>query len=691
MIGAARIKRIALFAGLVAAGAVALDLVFAPPLERAGNISTIVADHEGRWLHAFTTPQGRWRFRADLDEIEPAFLERVVLIEDKRFWRHYGVDPAAVVRAGVSSLQAGRIVSGASTITMQTARLLEPRPRTISSKLIEMFRAVQIERRLSKREILELYLTLTPYGGNLEGVRAASLIYFGKEPRHLTDAEQALLIALPQAPEARRPDLKPDNATRARVAMLGELVEKGALSAPRAAEALMSPLPKTRKPLPRYAYHTAQRLAVERQAHEDAIISTLERSLQQRAEALLRAHAQKMSDDASVSLLIIDNKTRAVRAAVGSPGLDTPGGWIDLTGAVRSPGSTLKPFIYALAFDDGLASASTVIDDMPRSFGGYTPENFDRTFRGEVRIREALQHSLNLPAVQTLERVGVSRFSAMMKAAGIALRMPDSADSRPGLALALGGAGVTARDIGALYAALGDGGKVRPLVWTLAAEQQADQQAYQLFSDETAKRVSAILADAPSLAGRAPSRLSASAPRVAFKTGTSYGYRDAWAAGHGAGYSVVVWVGHADGTTRPGQTGRKAAAPLLFEIFDMLAIYNRDHGDAIFEQEADAPGQVMARLNSPARQTAPEIIFPRDGVEVFIMDEDEKARGFALAARGGEKHYRWYVNGDPLTFGNIETGGRTVWRPDKPGFYNVTVVDGAGREAQSKVRVLSAG
>ncbi len=683
MTGKYKHRRLPFWAVLAVIGVVAAaDLIFPPPLERAQTVSPLVVDREGQWLHAFATDAGRWRFAADLDAIDPVFIERLIAVEDKRYWRHWGVDLFAVLRAGRSSAKSGRIVSGASTLTMQTARLMEPRRRNLRSKLIEMVRALQLERRLSKKQILELYLTLAPYGGNVEGVRAASLIYFDKEPVRLTDAEQALLIALPQAPEARRPDLKAANAKIARAAVLEKLVHAAAITPVRADEAREATLPRARKSFPRFAYHAANRLA-QSSSQSGTVRSTLDRLLQSRAEAMVAAYVTGFDDGATASLLIIHNETRTVRVAVGSSGLAAKGGWIDLTAAVRSPGSTLKPFIYALAFEDGVAGPASVIDDMPRNFGDYSPENFDRTFRGEVRVREALQHSLNVPAVTMLDRIGAARFAAILRAAGVPLRTPQRADNKPGLALALGGAGVTAQEIATLYAALAEGGEVRPLAW-VADEEASTVAPYSLFSEATAKRVSAILADAPSLAGRAPAKLAQSATRVAFKTGTSYGYRDAWAAGHGGGYTVVAWVGHADGAARSGATGRKAAAPLLFEAFDMLERNGERLPDTIEVIDDQPTGPLLARLDRPRREAPPEITFPRSGVEVF---QSSAERGFALAARGGAAGYRWYVNGERLM--RDETSGRAVWRPTDPGFYDVAVVDREGRMAKSKVRVIA--
>jgi len=675
-----RLRRTLACATAVLIGLIALDLIFPPPLDRAGAVSPLVVDRNGEWLHAFATKEGRWRFEANLDEIDPVFIERLVSIEDKRFYTHWGVDPLAVMRAGAGAARAGEITSGASTITMQAARLLEPRKRTVGSKLIEMVRALQIERRLSKRQILELYLTLTPYGGNIEGVRAASRIYFDKDPVRLTDAEQALLIALPQAPDARRPDLRPRAAKAARLEILRKLAASGALTDRLAAEADEARLPNARRSLPRLAFHTSERLA--RAEKPGVIVSTLDASLQARAEKMVADYVKQFDDGATASVLIVENETRAVRATVGSSGLDAKGGWIDLTAAVRSPGSTLKPFIYGLAFEDGYASANTVIDDMPRAFGDYSPENFDHVFRGEVRVRDALQHSLNVPAVRTLDRIGAPRFASLLRAAGVKLRTPVRAEKSPGLALALGGAGVTAQDLAALYAGLGDGGVVKPLAWK-ETDIGREVKSYRLFSENAAARISTILADAPSLEGRAPASLSQNATRVAFKTGTSYGFRDAWSAGHGGGYTVVVWVGRADGAPRPGATGRKTAAPLLFEIFDMLERDRKTDGGA--PMNAEEPAAIaLAHFGAQTETVPPQIVFPRDGVEVFLGAGD---RGFSLAARGGEGAHRWYVNGEAV--GQETSSGRYVWRPDQAGFYDVVVVDDAGRRSHAKVRVTA--
>ena len=655
-----------------------VDLVFPPPLERAKVISPVVTDRHGEWLHAFATPEGRWRFEADLKKVDNGFLERLIRVEDKRFYDHWGVDLIAVGRATITSARAGEIVSGASTITMQTVRLLEPRQRTLTSKIIEVFRALQIERRLSKAEILETYLTLAPYGGNIEGIEAASRLYFGKTPLHLTDAEQALLLALPQAPEARRPDLHPMAAIAARSTLLEKLTQHSLLEMQRMEEAKVASLPVERVNLSRSAYHASYRLA--RREDNTLIRSTLDRALQGQAEVILSDYVERMEEGTTAAAIIVDNDTREVRAHIGSSGLKVAGGWIDLTAAVRSPGSTLKPFIYGIAFDDGLAGPDTVVEDMPRSFGGYSPENFDRTFRGEVRVREALQHSLNIPAVEALDRIGVARFSSLLETAGIRLKAPKRATQKPSLAVALGGAGVSAQELATLYTGLANDGDVKPLRWSMAPVGE-ENQGFRLLTEESASRISDILAVAPSLKGRAPSSLARKVSKISFKTGTSYGYRDAWSAGYNSRYTVVVWIGKANGTSRPGQTGRKAAAPLLFEFFDMLDRHDIGASERGDDQKRD-DGLAVARFQIATREAPPVLIFPKDGLELFLPDKD---RGFSLAARGGARGYQWYIDGQALM---INDGtGRVVWHPEKPGFYNVTVIDRKGARANAQVRV----
>jgi penicillin-binding protein 1C len=660
-------------AGVAAIAAVVAVLALTAPLGKLQRSSPVVLDRHGVWLRALPVEDGRWRLRTDLDRTDPIFIRRLIALEDSHFWLHPGVDPVALARAAASDIKAGRVRSGGSTLTMQLARRLEPRPRTLPAKAVEAARAVGLQTRLGKRGVLAAYLTLAPYGGSLEGVRAASLAYFGHEPSTLTDAEQALLIAIPQAPELRRPDRHPQAARRARAQVLRRLAQKGLISAKAAREAAAEPIPR-RAVFPERAWSAAAELAQAASASQPTVISTIDAPLQARLEALAAQTAAGQGEQSSAAIVVVETQARAVRAIVSSAGRDRPGGWVDATRALRSPGSSLKPFIYAFAFEQGLAAPQTKLADAPVAYAGYEPENFDRTFHGEVTAAQALQNSLNVPAVAMLAKVGPEAFQARLESTGARLVRPKAAMSDPGLALALGGEGVTLRDLAMLYAALGDHGLARPLVWTEAQARSGKAETRRLVSAEAADQVLSILRESPPPPGRAPPALSTGAPKLAFKTGTSYGFRDALAAGVGDGWTVLVWTGRPDGGVRPGMTGREAALPLLFQVFDVL--------------EANAPqAQTLQPQSAPPALTqldgrgGPQLLFPPDGAAVLVDGYGAKSRGLALAARGDK--LRWYVDGQPLA----ETGGQVVWRPDYPGFYRVSAVDERGRQAIARVRI----
>ncbi len=687
------LKSGAVLAGLLVTLA-ALDLAFPPPIERARSGSLVVTDVNGIPLRAFPTEDGRWRIRANLENTDPLFIEALIAVEDERFYSHWGVDFLAVIRASGQAIGRGRIVSGASTITMQTARLLEPRPRNLGSKLIEMFRAFQLERRLTKDEILELYLTMTPYGGNLEGLRAASWAYYGREPDRLTDDQIALLLALPQSPEVRRPDLRPDTARAARSLLLTRMADLDLISAQRADEAAELPLP-ARNAFPSNGWH-ASALIRERElarlSPDDRhgmpvadVRSTIDAGLQYALEDYLEEVAGELTDEVQISAIVVENETRAVRAMVGSASRERPGGWIDLTNSPRSPGSTLKPFIYGLAFDDGLAMPDTFIEDLPARFNTYRPENFDRSFRGQVRVSDALQHSLNVPAVLALDRIGPERFATSLELAGVPLRVYGSASRDPGLALALGGVGMTVQDLALLYSGLGDGGLMRPLVWTeTEAAEAGNTPARRFMSAGSAAELIEILQSAPTPEGRMPSNLTQDAPEIAFKTGTSYGFRDAWAAGIARGHTVIVWVGRADGAPRPGATGRRAALPILFNVFDRVSAELDTQGNAqdrLMAEESFTPQHAMARFGRD--DDPPLILFPPENVVLVQKRDDHPNPGFVLSGRGSGD-LRWFVDGEPIS---LDAAGAPYWVPRGPGFYNVSAVDPEGRESRVAIRV----
>jgi penicillin-binding protein 1C len=655
----------------------ALDAALPPNLSRAERASPVALDRHGAWLRALAVERGRWRIRADLDRTDPTFLQRVVAVEDARFDWHPGVDPLAIARAAGSVLLTGHVRSGASTLTMQTARLLEPRPRTLGAKAIEALRAFQLEARFSKRQILGLYLTLAPYGGNLEGVRAASLAYFGHEPETLTDGEQALLIALPQAPEARRPDRRPEGAEAARAAVLAKLVRGRMLDPARAAEASGEPLPH-RSPFPALAWQVGGQLARAAPFEAASVVTTIDAGLQRRLEALARQTAVAQGSQGQAALLVVEIRNRAVRAAVGSAGLDRPGGWIDMTRALRSPGSALKPFIYAFAFDDGVAAPDTVIQDAPRRFADYQPENFDRVFHGQVTAREALNYSLNVPAVATLDRIGPQAFVSRLEASGVKLIRPRARAIDPGLSLALGGEGITLRDLALLYAALGDDGLAKPLAYTEAeAARRPSEPGVRLIRPENARQTLDILRESPAPEGRAPAALTRGGPRMAFKTGTSYGFRDAVAAGVVGGYAIVAWTGRADGGARGGLTGREATLPLLFDAADAIG------APTSAARPIAAPKAPAALASLTGQAPGPRLIFPPDGASVQVDELGPGSRGLVLAAQGDG--LAWYVDGAPLAADPVT--GKVVWRPAAAGFYRLEVIDQAGRKAAARVRI----
>ncbi|HEX2216178.1 MAG TPA: penicillin-binding protein 1C, partial [Xanthobacteraceae bacterium] len=529
-----------------------------PPLGERLEFSTLVVDREERLLRPYATGGGRWRLPVKVSEVDPRFVDALIAYEDKRFRSHNGVDPRAVARAAWQLVSNGRIVSGASTLTMQVARLLEPRSeRTFAAKLRQMVRAVQLENRLSKDEILTLYLNLAPYGGNLEGIRAASFAYFGKEPRRLTLAETALLIALPQSPEARRPDRSVQAAHAARDRVLDRISGTQLVWTAEVAQAKRQPLPVGRTPMPTLASHASD-AAVAAMPDGKRHRLTIEAPLQRSLEDLARDHARALGPQVSVAIVVIDHATGEIRARVGSADyFDAErAGQVDLSQAVRSPGSALKPFIYGLGFEDGVIHPETLIDDRPVRYGSYAPENFDLTFQGTVSVRKALQLSLNVPAVAVLDAVRSSRLTARLGQAGAQLVLPEGEAS--GLAMGLGGVGVRLTDLTMLYAGLARLGTVVPLTERWNRSEPAVPR--RLLDPAAAWYV------ANTLLGTPPPQ-NAAAGRIAFKTGTSYGYRDAWSIGFDGKRTVGVWVGRPDGAPVPGLLGRTAAAPILFDAF----------------------------------------------------------------------------------------------------------------------------
>ncbi len=565
-------KPVLLLAGLAAIALlmVMIRLIIGPvPMDLLSpRPSVVVMDRNNNPLGFFLAPDDSWRFQVSASELDPALVKAVIAYEDRWFYFHPGINPFALVRAFRQNLGAGKIVSGGSTLTMQVARMLEHRPRTYRSKIFEILRALQLELNFSKKEILTFYFNLAPYGGNIQGVAAASWLYFGKAPDRLSRAELALLVALPQSPEERRPDLHPDAAKKGRDRMLGRFREKGLISQEEYDRALRTELPKTRRPLPMIAPHLAQML-LARADSSGRVVSTVDRDLQIFCEAKLRSHIARLKSRGikNGAVVVIENNSHAVAALVGSPDFfDIPSqGQVNAALAPRSPGSALKPFLYARALDRGLVSPELLLPDVPSKYGSYEPENYDDTYRGMVPMREALVNSLNVPAVTLeakLKEQGV--YSILRKAKFKSLTRDRT---YYGLSIILGGCGVNLLELANLYAALGGQGIFKPY---RVMESDPLDPGERFFSAPASYIVTDILSQVkrPDLANELIP--ATNLPTIAWKTGTSYGRRDAWSIGYDPEWTVGVWVGNASGEGNPELVGTLSAAPLLFEIFDAL-------------------------------------------------------------------------------------------------------------------------
>lgn len=656
-------------------------------LDSSRATSTIVVDREGRLLRAFTLPDGRWRLPVTADQVDPRYLTMLYAYEDARFLDHHGVDARALLRAAWQWATRMHVVSGGSTLTMQVARLIEPRDdRNMSAKLRQITRAWQIEQQLTKRSVLDRYLTLAPFGGNLEGVRAASLAYFGKEPRKLTVGEAALLVALPQAPETRRPDKFPEAARLARARVLQRLLGRGTLRPEDVAAAEREPVPNVRRDFPALAPHAAEEaVAADRSSH--ILRLSLDAPLQGKLEALLKDEIVRLGPKLSAAIVVIDNASGEIRARLGaSDYLDASrDGAIDMSRVPRSPGSALKPIIYALAFEQGLAHPETILFDRPARYGAYAPENFDLGYQGTVTARKALQQSLNLPAIEVLSEIGPSNFLARLHGAGAEIALPK--DTPVGLAIGLGGLGISLTDLARLYSGLARGGETAPLI------ERLDGAPPQIGARRVADPVSSwYVAD---ILRGSPPPLNALSGRIAFKTGTSYGFRDALAVGFDRGATIAVWVGRADNGPTPGLIGRQAAAPILFEAFARLGrdvetipapkgvlrvATSADLPPPLRHLRNDAPKTIAAAANAPLK-----IAFPPDGSRIDLGLKAGAEARLSLKALGGALPLTWFVNGAPL--GDGDQSRQSSWKPDGAGFARLSVIDAKGATDSVVVRL----
>ncbi|MCB1477699.1 MAG: penicillin-binding protein 1C [Rhodobiaceae bacterium] len=654
------------------------------PVVAAPVTSSLVLDRRGTLLSPFLTQSGHWRLPVTAADVDPDYIRLLLAYEDKRFRAHKGIDWRAGIRAAWQMATHGRIVSGASTLTMQVVRLTgEENSRSLSGKFRQAVQAMRLEKRLSKDEILQRYLLRAPFGGNIEGVRAASLAWFGKEPRHLTLAESALLVALPQSPEARRPDRDPEAALAARNRVLDRALEAGTFSAAEIEYAKSQAVPDRRRPMPNHAPLTSL-AAIADQPQGSGIRLTLDANLQTRLEELALSAARGWGGKTTAAIVAVDNATGDVIARIANAayGSTERRGAVDMASAIRSPGSTLKPFVYAMAFEAGHARPATLIDDKPTRFGAWTPENFSDTWRGTVSVREALQHSLNVPAVLMMERVGPARFAARLNDTGHPLQLPEG--TRPGLPVILGGAGTTLEDLASLYAGLARGGDV-PVLKLRFGEAGASGE-----KPVTTRAVSWMIAN---ILREAPAPDHAASGRISFKTGTSYGYRDAWAIGFDKRTTIAVWIGRADGAPVPGLIGREAAAPILFDAFARLDRPLEPVAAGEKEQTPDElplPMRHFVRLGEEetlfSETAPPQIAYPPDGARIEKADGTMNGGGITVPIRiaGGVPPFVVMADNRPLQRGSRRN---LSWQTGSEGFSTIVVIDSLGRRAGARVRI----
>lgn len=588
-----------------------LDAWFPLPIEdfEQRHFAQVVVDRKGQPLRAFADEQGVWRYPVSLDEVSPLYIEALLNYEDRYFYQHIGVNPLSVVRAIGQRLWHGRYISGASTLTMQVARILEPHEKSWSGKLGQMFRALQLEWHHSKAEILTFYINYAPFGGPLEGVQAASYSYLGKSASELNHAEAALLAVLPQAPSRYRPDRYVQKATAARDKVLDRMSRADVWSAEVVNDAKQEPVWASFNPRPMLAPLLTRRLS-QRYPQQQVIDSTIDVGLQHDLEAMLRDHISRQDELVSAAILVVDNQDMSTLAYLGSADYlnESRQGFVDMVTATRSPGSTLKPFIYGMAIDAGLIHAQSLLFDVPQSFAGYRPQNFTEDFSGPVSMSQALMRSLNMPAVQVLDQLSPETFYVKLKNAGLKLKLPQQA--QPNLSLALGGGGVNMEQLVGVFSGLGRRGQAGQI----RLAQQEPIISRPLLSEGSAWIIQHTLSQA-SLKSHLNRRHLAKAPGIAFKTGTSYGYRDAWVLASNERVTIGVWVGQPDGSFLNDNSGRQAAVPVLNQVLAILP-------DAYHQQipQADTVTQAVICWPLGYHQTAQSAADCHQKKSAYLLD-----------------------------------------------------------------------
>jgi penicillin-binding protein 1C len=673
------------FLFVAAAARMLVSATPAPDFSRFEHRSQLVESIRGEPLWGFLAADGRWRFSAGVDDVDPKYLKMLIAYEDQRFWSHPGVDALALARAAREALWRGRAVSGGSTLTMQTVRLLEPQPRTFLAKIDQMLKALKLEHMMGKVQILRIYLTLAPFGGNVDGVRSASLLYLGKQPKHLSMGEAAMLVAIPQAPEDRRPDRYPTTALAARDRVVNTLSARCLLSRDEVKLAHIE-IPVTRQRSFSFAApHFAIRVRDSADPSAEMLPTLIDRVLQQDVEALVSRALKRWDDAVNIAVVVVRNADSSFAAYVGGADFGAParGGYLDLARAERSPGSALKPFIYAAAFDKLIVHPDTIITDHPVQIDGYRPDNADGQFMGDLTVRQALVRSRNTTAVMLLEKVGVGDLLERFRGVGSPLSLPIS-DPSGGLATALGGEGVRLEQLAWFYTAFARDGKLGAL-----RSKPADpvENVGSLMSAYAARATADILADSPPPSGFERLAAADGSRRLGFKTGTSFGFRDAWAVGFDKLHTVAVWVGRPDGAAHLGAYGITVAAPLLMQVFEALP--QPDTGIRYSETELGPLGSGrplpprLARFEGArASESASDlsIFFPRNGATIDSGRSTAAPVELTLTAQGGKPPYTWQIDGQPTT--STQTPS-TKWSFDARGQFDVRIQDANGGTAHS--------
>lgn len=574
------------------------------PLKVTTSYSPLLYDRHGALMYTRLTPDEKWRLPLQPEEITPLMEKTILAKEDRWFYYHPGVNPVSVVRALVRNSVTGRRTSGASTITMQVARMLHRRPRTWGSKLIEMFRALQLEMRYSKKEILRLYLNLAPYGGNMEGIASASYFYLDKAPDHLSLAEITALSIIPNRPNSLTPGKHNDAIIKERNRWLQWMATRDFFSQKEIEDALKEPFDAYRHPAPRLAPHLTQRLHV---GDGESVTTTLSLNTQLQAEKIVGDYVRSLQhlNIRNAAVIVMENETGKVLAYVGSANFfdTTDGGQVNGAAAIRQPGSTLKPLVYGLGIDAGLVTLKRMIADVPVNYSGYVPENYDLRFNGLVSMEYALMHSLNIPAVNMLQAVGKDKMIQALTLSQCKQIIKDR--DKLGLSLILGGCGTSLEDLTGLYSMIANNGFYKPLRFT---DADSLQPGARILSKEACFMLHETLSkiDRPDL----PLNWTAteSLPRIAWKTGTSYGRRDAWSMGYNKTYTIGVWVGNFSGKGSPDLSGATIATPLLFRLFN--AIDKESHTDWFTPPDGMEQRKVCAETG----------LVPNDYCEQIVLD-----------------------------------------------------------------------